>query len=59
MRSRQPLNDELLRSAGVVKPGHRARLLAHLEEASIGKQTARRKDKMVSRFAPAPEPGVV
>ena len=45
MRSREPITDEILYSIGVVKTGHRARLLAHLEDASITKLTTRRKEK--------------
>jgi hypothetical protein len=46
----------------VTKPGHRVRLLAHLEEASVGKLTTRRKEKqnkLEGRLIPAPEPNTV
>ena len=57
MRSREPLTDEILKGIGIEKPGHRARLLAHFEEASI-KQinncTTRRREKKKSA-CPVPE----
>ena len=45
MRSREPLTENILYSIGVTKPGHRARLLAHLEDASVTDLTTRRKAK--------------
>lgn len=58
MRSREPLTDSILADIGIEKPGHRARLLAHFEEASITKLTTRRREKKKIPAA-VPEPGVV
>ena len=50
MRSTDPITDEKLCKIGVSLPGHRARLLAHLEDSTIGNATPRH------RLKPAPEP---
>jgi hypothetical protein len=68
MRSRMPITRKTLREIGVEKPGYVARILAKLEDESVGKTTRRRRRSIPSSktnsnpFAccalPAPAPGM-
>jgi len=58
MRSREPLSHNILYSIGVIKVGHRARILAHLEDASVTKLTTRRKEKVAKSTTPADDPSI-